>query len=115
MTTPLGWQPTRLNLILSPGADLVFNLPAVDQNGQPTTWPSGATSALLFYNNAQKPRTTLLTKAGIVTAGRIDYVIESTDTDPILATVRAYGLYVTYQESPTKEYLLYYGAVKVTG
>ena len=115
MTTALGWQPTRIDLTLSPGADLVFNLPAVDANGNPTTWPAGATSSLLFYDNVKPPRNTLLTKAGIVTASRIDYVVESTETDPILGRVAAFGLYVTYQESPTKEYLVYYGQVQKKG
>lgn len=115
MTTPLGWNPTKIQLVLSPAADLVFNLPAVDQDGDLTNWPVGATSSILFYDKPMAPRTTLLTKAGIVTASRIDYIIESTDTDPILGKVKAFGLYVTYQETPTKEYLLYYGPVKVTG
>ncbi|GGF39244.1 LtfC-like domain-containing protein [Williamsia phyllosphaerae] len=106
----LGWDPiTTASVILSKGADLVFNLPATDASGNTVTWPVGSTSTITFYNKA---KTAVLTKAGVVTPNRIDYIVQSEDLAPILSTASTFDLLITLPQSPTQEFMLYTGSVK---
>lgn len=109
----LGWDGEIAEIPLYPNCDLVFSLDPVDvTSGVLSSWPSGATSTLYFYQgDPVNGGTQLTTVAGIVEASSIDYVIQSTTLDPIRSTATNFLLIVSMPESPTQEYPLFYGKV----
>lgn len=109
-----GAEPEQGELILSKGADLVFRLPPTDVRGAPSTWPDGTTSTLqlLTAKPSTSAETVTLSQGGVVDPTAIEYIIQSSVTDPIINTSKWFRLYISLPESPTQEYLIYYGFVK---
>lgn len=109
----LGWDGERAEIPLYPNCDLVFTLDPKDAtSGAMSSWPAGTASTLYFYQgDPVRSGTQLLTAAGIVEPGNIDYIIQSATLDPIRNTVTHFLLTVSMPESPTQEYALYFGKV----
>lgn len=114
MTYPiLGWDATKAEVPLYRESDLVFSLDPVNATGGGlSSWPDGAASTLYFYQgDPAKGGAEVLTAAGIVEPGSIDYNVQSETLAPILDTTTHFLLTVSMPETPTQEYPLYYGKV----
>lgn len=98
MATQLGFVPNKGQVILSTGADLIFNL---ESDGE--AWPSGTTCQLKFPSQGLTFDATI---SGVV----ISFKVESASVDPI-PNGAIFRIYLTRPTSPTSEYLWWTGTV----
>lgn len=96
-------------LPLSRGADLRFSV-FDDTTSPPTPWPAGTVGIVEIDHGSQK----LLFNAELID-GRLDFLLESEQTDAIPATTSsnkvAWRLRIAFSDDPTVELPVYEGPV----
>ena len=103
MANVLGYEPTRLNLILSAGADFVQNVVP----GGGAVFATGTTASIKLFDATGA---LLDTWPATVTALSASWMVQSTSADPIPAG-SSYRMIVSFPTTPTTEYCWYFGQV----